>query len=236
MIASVDESVGRIVETLDELGLAENTLVIFSSDNGGVGGYQSAGLRTRTASRTTRRSRAARACCTKAASACRTSFAGRARFSRAGRMPRRLFPSICIRRWSSWRATKPPNDYPLDGVSYASLLTGAATVARSRRHLLAFSRLFGSGGQTVAHDAGGRGAIRRLEADRVLRGSRQELYNLKDDVGERRKTWPSVSPRKPRNCTINWLPGERRSVLRCQPPIPPSSSIPAVNGRLPNGC
>ncbi len=39
MIASLDESVGRIVATLDELGLSENTIVIFSSDNGGVGGY-----------------------------------------------------------------------------------------------------------------------------------------------------------------------------------------------------
>ena len=39
MIYSVDESVGRIMATLDELKLAENTLVIFSSDNGGVGGY-----------------------------------------------------------------------------------------------------------------------------------------------------------------------------------------------------
>lgn len=40
MIASVDESVGRVLATLDELGLSENTLVIFTSDNGGVGGYE----------------------------------------------------------------------------------------------------------------------------------------------------------------------------------------------------
>ncbi|MEX2174207.1 MAG: sulfatase [Pirellulaceae bacterium] len=44
MIASVDESVGRILAKLDELKLTENTLVIFSSDNGGVGGYQAAGI------------------------------------------------------------------------------------------------------------------------------------------------------------------------------------------------
>ncbi len=37
MIASVDESVGRILATLDELKLAEKTVVFFSSDNGGVG-------------------------------------------------------------------------------------------------------------------------------------------------------------------------------------------------------
>jgi hypothetical protein len=47
MIASVDESVGRIVARLDELNLAEKTLVIFTSDNGGVGGYRGAGVDAR---------------------------------------------------------------------------------------------------------------------------------------------------------------------------------------------
>jgi arylsulfatase A-like enzyme len=45
MIASVDESVGRVLALLDELKLAERTLVIFSSDNGGVGGYVREGLK-----------------------------------------------------------------------------------------------------------------------------------------------------------------------------------------------
>ena len=45
MIASVDESVGRVVKLLDELGLSRNTLVIFSSDNGGVGGYVREGIK-----------------------------------------------------------------------------------------------------------------------------------------------------------------------------------------------
>jgi arylsulfatase A-like enzyme len=39
MIASLDESVGRVVERLEAWGLATNTVVIFTSDNGGVGGY-----------------------------------------------------------------------------------------------------------------------------------------------------------------------------------------------------
>lgn len=39
MIQSVDESVGRIMARLEELKLTENTVVIFSSDNGGLGGY-----------------------------------------------------------------------------------------------------------------------------------------------------------------------------------------------------
>ena len=36
MIKSLDDSVGEILATLDELGVAENTLFIFMSDNGGV--------------------------------------------------------------------------------------------------------------------------------------------------------------------------------------------------------
>lgn len=45
MIYSVDESVGRVMRTLEELGIADNTVVIFSSDNGGVGGYVREGIR-----------------------------------------------------------------------------------------------------------------------------------------------------------------------------------------------
>jgi arylsulfatase A len=37
MIESLDEGVGRIMQTLKEQGLLENTLVIFTSDNGGLG-------------------------------------------------------------------------------------------------------------------------------------------------------------------------------------------------------
>jgi arylsulfatase A-like enzyme len=45
MIYSVDESVGRVLATLDDLKLAERTVVIFSSDNGGVGGYVREGIK-----------------------------------------------------------------------------------------------------------------------------------------------------------------------------------------------
>lgn len=45
MIYSVDESVGRVMQTLDDLKLSDDTVFIFSSDNGGVGGYVREGLR-----------------------------------------------------------------------------------------------------------------------------------------------------------------------------------------------
>jgi len=40
MIHSVDRGVGRLMKTLNELNLKENTIVIFYSDNGGMGGYK----------------------------------------------------------------------------------------------------------------------------------------------------------------------------------------------------
>ena len=39
MVESVDESIGRINKTLEDLGLSENTILIFFSDNGGHGTY-----------------------------------------------------------------------------------------------------------------------------------------------------------------------------------------------------
>ena len=36
MVESVDNSVGRVMAKLDELGLADNTVMVFTSDNGGL--------------------------------------------------------------------------------------------------------------------------------------------------------------------------------------------------------
>jgi len=44
MVETMDAGVGRVLDVLDELKLTKNTLVIFTSDNGGLGGYKSIGL------------------------------------------------------------------------------------------------------------------------------------------------------------------------------------------------
>lgn len=44
-VEEVDDSVGRILDTLRELGIAENTLVLFTSDNGGARGMTMGPLR-----------------------------------------------------------------------------------------------------------------------------------------------------------------------------------------------
>jgi len=49
MIANLDENVGRLVRTLDETGLADNTILVFFHDNGGTAGVNTfnAGMRGR---------------------------------------------------------------------------------------------------------------------------------------------------------------------------------------------
>ena len=44
MVASLDENVGRLLDELERLGLEDRTVVVFTSDNGGVGGYRRAGV------------------------------------------------------------------------------------------------------------------------------------------------------------------------------------------------
>jgi arylsulfatase A-like enzyme len=44
MVESLDYSFGRVIGRLDELGLTDNTLVLFFSDNGGVGSAENRGL------------------------------------------------------------------------------------------------------------------------------------------------------------------------------------------------
>jgi len=45
MIANIDENMGRLIAKLDELGLADNTILIFMTDNGSSGGWVEAEAR-----------------------------------------------------------------------------------------------------------------------------------------------------------------------------------------------
>ncbi len=44
MVLELDRQVGRLLDELSNLGLRENTLLVFTSDNGGLGGYAEAGV------------------------------------------------------------------------------------------------------------------------------------------------------------------------------------------------
>lgn len=45
MIESLDDSVGRVLKQLEDLGIADNTVIIFTADNGGLSPQSSGGLR-----------------------------------------------------------------------------------------------------------------------------------------------------------------------------------------------
>jgi len=44
MIETLDDAVGRLVRTIDDLGLADNTIIVFTSDNGGLHAPEPAGI------------------------------------------------------------------------------------------------------------------------------------------------------------------------------------------------
>ncbi len=185
MIASVDESVGRIVGVLDELKLSENTLVIFASDNGGVGGYEREGIRGGSVTDNT------------------PLKGGKGMLYEGGiRVP-------YIFRWTGKIApgavndtpinsvdlyptlleitgTDKPAGYPLDGVSYATLLTSNGKSPLQREALYwHFPGYLGAGGNTWRTTPVG--AIRSGDWKLLefFEDHHVELYNLKEDVGER---------------------------------------------------
>lgn len=183
MIASVDESVGRIVKTLDELGLSESTLVVFTSDNGGVGGYSAEGIgRKDTTNNAPLRGGKA------------TYFEGGIRvpyvFNWPGKItPGRvsdepinsvdLYPSLL-----ELTGADAPADYPLDGRSYLPLLVNDQAKLADRDLFWHFPGYLGGTNQTWS--ARPQGIIRSGNHKLVehFDTGEVELFDLASDVGE----------------------------------------------------
>ena len=185
MIASVDESVGRIVKTLGKLGLTENTLVIFSSDNGGVGGYERAGLNKDgiTDNAPLKGGKG-------------TFYEGGVRvpyiFHWKGKIAPGMKNATPINSVDLYptlveiAGAEPPQDYTLDGVSYAPLLTGAKKDLNRDAIFWHFPGYLGAGpGQWRTTPVGSvrAGDWKLIE---FFEDGKQELYNLKNDIGEDR--------------------------------------------------
>lgn len=186
MIASVDESVGRVLKSLDETGLADDTLVIFASDNGGVGGYRREGL-TKTREITDNAPlRGGKGMLYEGG--IRVSYI----FRWAGKIPAGttsdqpinsvdLYPTLL-----DLAGGKTPAGVVLDGVSYLGLLTGGGRGKLDRDALYwHFPGYLGAGpGQWRTTPAGAvrAGDWKLLE---FFETGRLELYNLRDDPGEK---------------------------------------------------
>ena len=171
MITRMDRDVGRIMTLLRELGLDENTLIIFSSDNGPTyaGGvdydfFNSAGpLRGLKGS----------------------VYEGGIRVPMIARWPGKIRPGSATDHVSAFwdvmptlaelAETNPPSD--IDGISLLPTLLGSGG---QKRHDALYWEHFGRPAQAVR--LGDWKAVRRYDGDR--RPGSIELYDLKTDTGE----------------------------------------------------
>ena len=185
MIASVDESVGRIVKLLDELKLADNTVIIFTSDNGGVGGYEREGIKKAGDITDNAPLRSGKGSLYEGGT--REPFIVRwPAVTKAGALAD--VPTIHVDVYPTLleiAGAKAPENYPLDGESLVPLFRD--TSAKLKRDAI-YQHMPGYLGA-------GAGAWRTTPVGTVIAGDwklmeffedkRLELYNLRDDIGEK---------------------------------------------------
>jgi arylsulfatase A-like enzyme len=187
MIESVDQSVGRVLARLDELKLADRTVVIFSSDNGGVGGYAAAGVKGARDTTNNAPLRGGKGML----------YEGGIRVPLIVRWPGVARPGgTCdepvasvdfLPTFAALAGAKVPADRPLDGVSFLPLLRDPQ--ARLEREALYwhFPGYLEANVQLGSWRTTPAGAIRAgdWKLQEFLEDGRVELYNLKDDLGEK---------------------------------------------------
>ncbi len=184
MISSVDESVGRVLAAVDELNLAESTLVIFSSDNGGVGGYRSVGLEK---DGITDNAPLKGGKGTLAEGGIRVPYIfrwkGTIQPGRTEATPINsvdLYPTLL-----ELTGAEAPTDYLLDGKSYLPLVKGTGPMPAREAIFWHFPGYLGAGvneWRTKPVSAVRAGDWKLLE---YFEDGHLELYNLKDDLSER---------------------------------------------------
>jgi len=185
MIASVDESVGRVMAKLDELKLADNTVLIFASDNGGVGGYAREGL-TRNRDDVTDN--------TPLRHGKGSLYEGGTRVPFIVRWPGKVKPGTTCDvpgihvdiypTFASLAGAKLPAKQAFDGESLVPLMRGESAKTSRPAIYQHFPGYLGAGvGQYRT-----RPVTTMIEGDwkimEFLEDNRLELYNLRDDIGE----------------------------------------------------
>jgi arylsulfatase A-like enzyme len=186
MIASVDESVGRILAALDQHGLAENTLVIFSSDNGGVGGYESIGLVNKDGVTDNGPLKGGKG----------TFYEGGTRVPFIFRWKGTIEPGqtentpiIGVDLYPTFvelAGANAPPDYTLDGISLAELLKGERASLDREALYWHFPGYLGASGQQWRTKPVGVIRSGDWKLMEQFEDGKLELYNLKDDIGETR--------------------------------------------------
>jgi len=172
MVESMDDSVGRVLKKLDELKLAENTLVIFTSDNGGLATLEGMPFAP-TINAPLRDGKG-------------YLYDGGIRVPLIVKWPGKVKPGTTDQVASSIDISptiieacggEGPEDSRLDGVSLMSVDQGATLKARS--HFWHYPHYSNQGGKPG-------GAIRKGDYKLIefYEDGRRELFNVKNDISE----------------------------------------------------
>ena len=183
MLAALDEQVGRVLAQLKELQIEERTLVIFTSDNGGVGGYRRERIQAEdiTDNAPLRGGKG-------------MLYEGGLRVPYLFRWPGQIAAgSTCDTPINSVdlyptllevAGAAPPRDWMLDGRSYLGLLRGQPATARPPL-FWHFPGYLGAGGDTWRTLPVGALRAGDWKLMEFFEDGRLELYNLREDPGER---------------------------------------------------
>ncbi|EDM24809.1 aryl-sulphate sulphohydrolase [Lentisphaera araneosa HTCC2155] len=179
MLESLDENIGRLVKVLEEFKLDKNTLIIFTTDNGGVwkfsknwplragkGSYFEGGIRVPTFAY----------------------WPGKIKAGSSSDIPITaldMYPTLLDIAESAKKEKK-----ILDGASFKELLFGQAPKFDPQRPLVWHFPIYLQAGYNECHDMAFRtrpGSIIRIgdwKLHQYFEDGRFELYNLKDDLSE----------------------------------------------------
>jgi arylsulfatase A-like enzyme len=230
MIASVDESVGRVLAALDELKLAENTVVIFTSDNGGVGGYTREGIKKGGDTTDNAPLRSGKG----------SLYEGGTRVPFIVRWPgvvksgtTAATPTIHVDIYPTFlelAGATPPADYPLDGASLVPLWRDPAAGLTRQAIFQHFPGYLGAGENSWRTTPVGlvqQGPWKLME---FFEDHRLELYNLDDDIGET-KNLATAMPEK--TAELHGLMKSWRTAVNA--PMPTAHTPSATPAEKPKG-
>ncbi len=185
MIASVDESVGRVMALLEELKIADHTVLIFSSDNGGVGGYVREGLKKAGDVTDNAPLRSGKG----------SLYEGGTRVPFIVRWPGVTrpgttsdVPAIHVDLYPTFlelAGAKPPANYVLDGESLVPLWRDAGASLKREAIYQHCPGYLGAGQGTWRTTPVGLIEAGDWKLMEFFEDRRLELYNLRDDIGEK---------------------------------------------------
>jgi arylsulfatase A-like enzyme len=232
MIASVDESVGRILALLDELKLADNTVVVFSSDNGGVGGYVREGIKQAGDITDNAPLRSGKG----------SLYEGGTRDPFIARWPGKVkagttsdVPTIHVDVFPTLAeigGAKLPDTQPLDGESLVKVIQDASAILKRDAIYQHFPGYLGAGAgsfRTTPVSLIEMGDWKLME---FFEDGRLELYNLRDDIGEKNNL-ANTMPDKTRELHNRLLAWRKEINAPLPTPNKPSEAQPdaAKNGK-----